>query len=47
MLTKIQQRDYSNYITDAKREATKLSRIEKIIPLIAEGNSLNYLWTKK
>lgn len=46
MLTKSQQRDYSNYISEAKREATKLNRIGKIIPLIAEGNSLNYLWTK-
>ena len=46
-LTHVQQRDYSNYISDAKREATKVSRIEKIIPLIAEGNSLNCLWAKK
>lgn len=46
-LTKIQQRDYSNYITEAKRESTKLSRIEKIIPLISEGNSLSSLWGNK
>ncbi len=46
-LTKIQQRDYSNYITEAKRESTKLSRIEKIISLISEGNSLSSLWGNK
>jgi len=46
-LTKIQQKNYSDYIKEAKRESTKLSRIEKIIPLIAEGNNLSYLWRKK
>jgi len=46
-LTKIQQKDYSDYIKEAKRESIKLSRIEKIIPLIAEENNLSYLWRKK
>lgn len=34
------QKEYSLYITEAKREATKLSRLEKIIPLIKEGKGL-------
>jgi len=41
------QRDYHNYINEAKRESTKEIRLKKIIPLIAEGNNLNYLWSKK
>ena len=28
------QREYANYITEAKREQTKLKRLEKIIPMI-------------
>lgn len=46
-LTLIQQRDYANYINEAKRSSTKMSRLEKIIPLIKEGNALNSLWSKK
>jgi len=35
------QREYANYITEAKRETTKLSRIEKITPMIKSGTGLN------
>ncbi len=34
------QKEYANYITEAKREATKLKRVEKIIPLILAGGGL-------
>lgn len=40
-LTPGKQKDYILYIEDAKQEKTKLSRIEKIIPLILEGKGLN------
>ena len=46
-LTHAQQRDYANYINEAKRSATKMSRLEKIIPLIMEGKTLSSLWSKK
>lgn len=35
------QREYCEYITTAKREATKLSRLEKITPMILDGVGLN------
>jgi len=35
------QREYCNYITEAKREETKLRRIEKIVPMIIFGKGLN------
>jgi len=35
------QREYASYITEAKRETTKLSRIEKITPMIKSGAGLN------
>lgn len=35
------QREYANYITDAKQSATKTRRIEKILPMIVSGNGLN------
>jgi uncharacterized protein YdeI (YjbR/CyaY-like superfamily) len=35
------QREYAEYISTAKREATKLSRLEKIIPMILQGIGLN------
>ncbi len=40
-LTPGKQREYADYISDAKRSATKLSRIRKIIPLIRRGVGLN------
>ncbi|NRA92292.1 MAG: YdeI/OmpD-associated family protein [Psychroserpens sp.] len=39
-LTPGKQREYCNYISEAKREATKLSRIEKIKPMILSGIGL-------
>ncbi len=35
------QREYAGYIADAKREDTKLRRIEKILPMISKGVGLN------
>jgi len=35
------QREYCEYISEAKRDATKLKRLEKIIPMIIEGVGLN------
>jgi uncharacterized protein YdeI (YjbR/CyaY-like superfamily) len=35
------QREYAEYIAEAKRDATKLSRLEKIKPMIQEGIGLN------
>jgi len=40
-LTPGKQREYAEYISEAKRETTKLSRIKKIIPLIKSGAGLN------
>ena len=45
-LTAIQRRDYHEYINQAKREATKLSRLEKILPKIAQGKPISSIWTK-
>lgn len=41
------QREYISYISDAKRETTKKTRIEKIIPLIREGKGLNDKYSKR
>jgi len=35
------QNEYAEYIQNAKQEKTKLSRLEKVIPMIAEGKGLN------
>ncbi len=35
------QREYADYVADAKREDTKLKRIDKILPMILEGVGLN------
>lgn len=40
-LTPGRQREYCDHITEAKREATKLSRIEKITPMIRAGQGLH------
>jgi uncharacterized protein YdeI (YjbR/CyaY-like superfamily) len=40
-LTPGRQRDYAEHIASAKREATKLSRIEKIVPMIQAGIGLH------
>ena len=34
------QREYADYISDAKREATKQTRLQKIKPMILEGKGL-------
>ena len=40
-LTPSKQREYCDYISEAKREATKHTRLEKIIPLILKGIGLH------
>ena len=40
-LTPGRQREYCEYIDSAKQERTKLTRIEKILPMIKEGKGLN------
>ena len=35
------QREYCNHITEAKRDTTKISRLEKIKPMILNGNGLH------
>ena len=41
MLTPGKQREYADYITSAKQDATKQSRLEKITPMIIKGVGLN------
>ncbi len=40
-LTPYKQRDYCEYIAEAKQQKTKESRLEKIIPMISKGQGLN------
>ncbi len=40
-LSNYKQREYCEYISTAKREATKQTRLEKIIPMILNGVGLN------
>ncbi|WP_299333996.1 YdeI family protein [uncultured Psychroserpens sp.] len=40
-LTPGKQREYCDYISEAKREATKQSRLAKITPMIIQGIGLN------
>jgi uncharacterized protein YdeI (YjbR/CyaY-like superfamily) len=40
-LTPGKQREYCEYIETAKREVTKLTRLEKIVPMIIEGVGLH------
>mgnify|MGYP000695154321 CR=1 FL=1 len=40
------QREFAEYVSTAKREATKLSRLEKIKPMILEGVGLNDRYRK-
>jgi uncharacterized protein YdeI (YjbR/CyaY-like superfamily) len=35
------RRDYANHIAEAKRDATKLSRLDKIVPMILDGVGLH------
>ncbi|MFD1096612.1 YdeI/OmpD-associated family protein [Salegentibacter chungangensis] len=39
-LTTGKQREYADYINEAKKEATKQKRLKKIIPMILEGKGL-------
>lgn len=39
--TPYKQKEFCEYITEAKQEATKLRRLDKIIPLIEKGVGLN------
>lgn len=45
-LSQFKQREYAEYISEAKREATKLSRLERIIPMIIDGIGLNDKYRK-
>ena len=40
-LSKGRQREYADYVAEAKRAETKTKRLEKILPLIAAGVGLN------
>ena len=40
-LTPFKQREYCDYIDDAKREETKNSRLKKIVPMILKGVGLH------
>jgi uncharacterized protein YdeI (YjbR/CyaY-like superfamily) len=40
-LTLGRQREYADYINEAKRDETKIRRLAKIIPMIIEGGGLN------
>lgn len=46
-LTKGKQKEYIEYINEAKQEKTKISRIEKIKPLILNGKGLNDRYRSK
>ncbi|MBT8296797.1 MAG: DUF1801 domain-containing protein [Maribacter sp.] len=45
-LSPYKQRDYAEYISAAKQEKTKISRLEKIMPLIKQGKGLNDKYNK-
>ena len=45
-LTKGRQREYAQYIAEAKREETKVKRIEKVLPIIVAGKGLNDKYRK-
>jgi uncharacterized protein YdeI (YjbR/CyaY-like superfamily) len=40
-LTPGKQKEYSKYIDEAKRESTKITRLEKIVPIVLKGEGLN------
>ncbi len=46
-LAPYKQKEYLEHFEQAKREATKISRIEKAIPLILEGKGLNDKYKKQ
>jgi uncharacterized protein YdeI (YjbR/CyaY-like superfamily) len=40
-LTKSKKREYADHIAEAKRDETKVKRLKKIIPMIADGKGLH------
>ena len=40
-LSKGKQREYADYISEAKREETKQKRLAKVLPMLAAGQGLN------
>ena len=46
LLTAYKQKEYCEYITSAKREATQLNRLKKILPMIISGVGLNDKYRK-
>ena len=46
-LSKSYRREYTDYISEAKRDSTKVKRIEKIIPMICESVGLNDKYRKR
>ncbi len=44
-LTPIAQSDYAEYINTAKRDSTKQTRLQKIIPLLREGKPIRALYS--
>jgi uncharacterized protein YdeI (YjbR/CyaY-like superfamily) len=45
-LTLSKQREYAEYIGEAKQETTKLKRLEKILPLVSAGTGLHEKYKK-
>ena len=45
-LTKGRQREFADYISEAKRDETKLKRLKKILPMIVAGRGLNDKYRK-
>lgn len=43
-LSHYKQKEYVEYIATAKQEKTKLSRLEKIMPMLTEGRGLNDMY---
>ncbi len=41
------RRDYAEYISEAKKEETKIRRLEKILPMIQDGVGLNDKYSKR
>jgi len=46
-LSLTKQNDFKDYLLSAKREATKASRLQKILPMIKEGIGMNDKYKKK
>ena len=45
-LSPYKRREFCEYIASAKQEATKMKRLEKIVPMILDGISLNDRYRK-